>query len=89
MNPVGKRGCVASRMKWQGGKVSSHEELDRADAKFWREAGAAERFLATVDLAYQAWDIAHPGQAPHGFGRGAYGVRKAPCSVSRGRRLRG
>jgi hypothetical protein len=50
--------------KWSGGKVGSNEELDEADRELWHEAGPTERFIASIELAFQAWKLAHPDEVP-------------------------
>lgn len=64
------------RRAWEGGKVGSHAELDAADQAFWERAGPEERLLASIELAFQSWRLAHPNDLPPRFGRDAFGVRR-------------
>src|SRR5579859_7912103 len=42
--------AIVSANAWQGGRVTTHAELDAADQAFWDGAGPEARFLASIEL---------------------------------------
>lgn len=50
--------------RWVGGRVASHDELDRADEAFWNRSGPTDRFEASIELSLAAWSLNHPDEPP-------------------------
>jgi hypothetical protein len=66
----------ASDRRWVGGRVQGHVELNDADESFWRDAGPAARFEASIELALSLYRVRHPDEPAPRFGRDAFGVRR-------------
>jgi hypothetical protein len=65
-----------SDRRWVGGRVKGHAELDTADESFWRRAGPAARFEASIALSLSLYRLRHPDEPAPRFGRDAFGVRR-------------
>ena len=59
-----------------GGRVRGHADLDAADQSFWRAAGPAARFEASIELALSLYRLRHPDEPAPRYGRDAFGVRR-------------
>lgn len=59
---------------WVGGRVRSHDKLERADERFWQEAGPSARVAASIDLALTAHALVNPGESVDRIDRAVGGV---------------
>jgi hypothetical protein len=58
-------------------RASQHSAaLDDADESFWRDAGYAARFEASIELSLSLHRLRHPDEPAPRFGRDAFGVRR-------------
>jgi hypothetical protein len=49
--------------------VGSHDELERADQRFWQAAGSSERVKASLVLAQTVYALGAPHEDPVGLDR--------------------
>ena len=79
---------VKRHLEWTGGKVSSHEELEDADARFWQDAGPSVRVVASLLLAIEGYALGADDGSPARLDRTVYGVRRHGRAISARRRTR-
>jgi hypothetical protein len=70
------RSMSTSDRRWVGGRVKGHAELGDADESFWRDAGYAARFEASIELSLSLHRLRQPDEPAPRFGRDAFGVRR-------------